>query len=888
MAGHQMTIAPGTRLGPYEIISPIGAGGMGEVYRARDSRLDRSVAVKVLPGEFAQNAQLRVRFEREAKTISQLTHPNICTLHDVGSDNGVEYLVMELLEGESLADRVARGPLPLHDVLRFGAEVADALAQAHAHGVIHRDLKPGNIMLTKSGAKLLDFGLAKPSAFAQGPLSGIAFNEATQHKPLTEEGTVLGTFQYMAPEQLAGEDAGPRSDIFALGAVLYEMATGHRAFQGKTRTSLAAAIVGGEPRPLKELQPLTPPALEHVIVKCLAKDPERRWQSASDVADELRWVEQAGSEAGVAAPVLAWRKKRERIGWILHAVTALVAIAAAAAWFKLRELPRATVESSVLPPTGYRMLATGGSIAISPDGSSVMMIVEDAKGNHTLCIRPLGAGGFRFLAGTEEAQLPFWSPDSKQIAFFSGSQLKIVDTAGGPVQAIASVVVPRGGAWAPDGTIVYAPDTKGPLMKVSSSGGTPSPASTLQSGEVAHRFPSFFPDGKHFSYVVFAEGQPIVCEGTLSDVTQRRTLLKGSDYSLSGFRGWILYSRGRALVAQRLDRSRNVTGPVVLIADQLAPYGFGGLLASVADEGTIVFQHGTAYPQSQLIWTDRNGKEIERVGDGAVLFCPAVSHDGKRLAVDMSDPITGSGDIWIHDLVRRRTTRLTYDPGNESSPFWSPDDKRIYYISDAAGHDDLYQIASGGTGGAEPLFTDARAKRPTDLSADGKWLIFNSGPNRPSMQTDIWVYSVAEKKARPWLATPFGEANGRLSPDGKWIVYQSNESGRSEIYVRAFPDSDEKWTISNGGGTVPSWRADGREIYYMNADHRMMAVAVKNGATFEAETPVALFPAVLRTHIARQYDVTPDGSKFLLNSLIDVAPPEPVTLLQNWPARLAR
>jgi len=880
-----MTISPGTRLGPYEIVSPIGAGGMGEVYRARDTRLDRSVAVKVLPSEFAQNAQLRIRFEREAKTISQLTHPHICTLHDVGTDNGVEYLVMELLDGESLAARLARGPLPLPEVLRLGAQIADGLAQAHAHGVVHRDLKPGNIMVTKSGAKLVDFGLSKQSAFTQAPPS---VDDATQHKALTGEGTILGTYQYMAPEQLAGEDAGARSDIFALGAVLYEMAAGQRAFQGKTRASLIAAITGGEPQPLKERQPLTPPALEHVIVKCLAKDPERRWHSAADVADELRWIERAGSAAGIAPPVMAWRKKRERIGWLLHGVTALVAIAAAAAWFELRETPGQPIASAILPPPGYRMMTGGGSIALSPDESLLVMLVEDARANRMLCIRPLEAAGVRFISGSEDAQLPFWSPDSKQIAFFSGTQLKTVDVNGGPVQPIASVLSPRGGIWAPDGTIVYAPDIKGPLMKVPSSGGAPVPASVLRPGELSHRFPSLFPDGRHFAYVATDGAQSVVWEGALDDATQHRAIVNGSNYALAPFRGWLFYARDRALVAQRLDRSRNLMGPVVLIAEDVAANGLSGLLACAGSDGTVIYEHDSPYPQSQLTWVDRNGREIERVSDRGVFFCPATSHDGRRVAFDMSDPVTGMGDIWIRDLVRKRTTRLTYEPGNESAPTWSPDDKRIYYLGDSAGHDDVCDISSGGTVGGERLFIDTYAKRPTDLSPDGRWLIFNSGPNRLSTLTDIWVYSVEEKKARPWLATPFGEANARFSPDGKWIAYQSNESGRNEIYVRAFPDSDEKWPISTGGGTMPSWRGDGREIYYVSGESRMMAVAVKPGAAFETETPVALFATELRPHIARQYDVTPDGSKFLLNNLVDISPPEPVTLLQNWTARFAK
>jgi hypothetical protein len=889
-----MTIASGTRLGPYEVIAPIGAGGMGEVFKGRDTRLDRSVAIKILPSHLSANPQLRERFDREARTISALNHPNICTLYDVGSEGETDYLVMELLEGESVADRIARGPLPFADVLRYGADIASALDRAHKAGIVHRDLKPGNVMLTKSGAKLLDFGLAKTAMASSSPPSifsataaPTAFAAPTQQKPLTEQGTVIGTLQYMAPEQLAGEEADASTDIFALGAVLYEMATGHRAFDGKTRTSLVASIVGGEPRPMRELQPLTPPAFEHIVTKCLAKERERRWQSASDIADELRWIAESGSEAGIAAPVAARRRNRERLAWMLHAATAVVAALLAWAWFAAHEPPKRVVETSIPPPAGYRFGLFAGAIVIAPDASAVVFVLTDSKGS-SLGVRPLSSSTVAILPGTEEGTWPFWSADSRQIGFFAGGKLKVIDATGGPVQTIADAPTPRGGAWGSDGTIVFAPDAIGPLMKVSAGGGTPVPATKLRPGEINHRWPAFFPNDKRFVYTAtLTSAGATTMEGSLDDVSAAREIVKGAPLAFPQFRGWMFFSRGRALIAQRLSRSHELVGGPTVVADSVGSGNVRALSASVANDGTVVFARGPGFIASELVWVDRSGRDLERVSGHAVFFCPTLSHDGRRLAVDISDPDTGSGDVWIYDLERKRSSRLTYDPGNESSPLWTPDDKHIVYTSDVRQKDDLYQTASGGTGTPELLVASNAYKRITDISPDGKTIIFNVGLNRNTPASDIWTYSVTEKTAKPWLATPFNEATGKLSPDGRWIAYQSNESGRSEIYVRAFPDSDEKYLISNNGGVMASWRGDGREIYYVSADQKMMAVAVKPGAHFEAGTPVALFDAPVRIHIARQYDVTPDGTRFILNRRVEESGTEPLTVLQNWTARLS-
>ena len=886
-----MQVERGSRLGPYEIVSRLGAGGMGEVWQARDTRLDRGVAIKILPASLAESAQFQVRFEREAKTISQLNHPHICTLHDVGHSDGTHYLVMELLEGETLADRIAKGPLPLEDVFRFGREIAEALDRAHRQGVVHRDLKPANVMITRSGVKLLDFGLAKAGASATS-ISATSHltasdrhEDATQQKPLTQEGTILGTLQYMAPEQVAGEEADHRSDIFALGVVIYEMATGQRAFHGKTRTSLFAAIVGGEPRPLRELQPLTPPALEHVIQKCLEKDPEHRWQSAHDIAEELRWISGAGSQAGVAAPIILRRKTRERLAWSLHLLTAIAAIAATWWFMESRKITPPPTTSSIELPPGTRSAINSGH-AISPDGATLVAVLDDQRGLRALWIRPIGVNAFRMLEGTAGASVPFWSADSKQIGFFAGGKMLSVDAAGGPPQAIVDAPAPRGASWAPDGTIVFSGRPTGPLMKVSANGGTPVPATTLAAGERTHRWPWFLPDGKHFLYVAITEaGAGGIYRGSLDDVVARKFVVS-SRSSIAATADALIYGRGTSAVAQKFNsRTGEVSGSPVPILDGVATTERLSMNLAVSRNGTLVGQRGAGFVASRLIWIDRNGSNPRAITGPGLFFTPRISHDGRRVAVDRSNPADGQGDLWIHDLSRNVQARLTYQPENESGPNWSNDDRRIYYHYGSPGASAIQRVATGGTGAVETLVTSLEEKRLTDVSRDERFALFDvvAGGNL----SDIWVLSLADGKATPWLATPFNELGGELSPDGNWIVYQSDESGQNEIYIRQFPHSERKWPVTNGGGMMATWRGDGRQIFYLSPDGKLMAVDVKPGEDLQAGAPVPLFEARLRMHAVRQYDVTPDGSRFLLNQL-DEGPSEPLTLMTNWTSRLNR
>lgn len=875
-----MSIEAGTQLGPYTIVSRIGAGGMGEVWRATDTRLDRSVAIKVLPETLATDEQFRARFEREAKTISSLNHPHICTLFDVGQHNGTHFLVMELIEGESLADRLEKGALPAEQVIRLGAEIAEALDRAHRQGVIHRDVKPGNVMLTKSGVKLLDFGLARAGVEAS-PIQGLT-EMPTQAKPLTQEGMILGTFQYMAPEQLEGQEADARTDIFALGALLYEMATGKRAFEGTSRTSLIAAIVSSQPTPISQVVPMTPPALDHVVRRCLEKDPQDRWQSAHDIASELRWISGAGSQAGVAAPVTLRRKSRERLAWSLAAIAAVVAVAMGV-FLARPELPRRTIESAITTPPNTQVAFYGG-VSISPDGKTFAFV--DTRSANTVWIRGLDTPSFRRLEGTEDAAHLFWSPDSRKIGFFSNGALKTVDVQGGAVTVVAEARVGRGASWSADGTIVFTPGTLGPLLRVPAGGGSPAPLTTLRPDDTSHRSPFFLPDGKTFVFLAVNQdsAKTAVCQASLDRPEDIKEIFKSPSAAQFVLPDFLLYIRNNRLLAQRYDSERAVvvSEPVVL-SDRVGVNDRQSGNFSAANDGTLLVQRGAAFQLSQLLWVDRSGNQEGTIAEPGLFFSPSLSRDGRRLAVDVTSPDTGQGDLWIYELTRNASTRLTYDPANESSPQWAPGDRQIVYLGVKKGRGDIHQIPSGGTGESQLLVSDEHEKRPSDVSGDGRWVIFTLTAGQGSGGSDIWVWSASDGKAKPWLATPFAEQNGRLSPDGAWMVYQSNESGRFEIYVRAFPESDQKWMISSGGGIMPTWRGDGREIFYVSLDRKMMAVPVTAGASsFEVGAPVMLFEARVRAHATLQYDVTRDGQRFLLNQETQGASAEPVTMIQNW------
>lgn len=873
-----MPIDPGTRLGPYEIVAPIGAGGMGEVYKGRDTRLERSVAIKILPEEFAENANLKLRFEREAKTISQLSHPHICALYDVGEN----YLVMELLDGESLADRLARGPLPLADVFKYGVQIAEALAKAHRHGVTHRDLKPGNVIITKSGAKLLDFGLAKGGSGA-GTAWSSATSLATAARPLTEEGTIVGTFQYMAPEQIEGAEADARTDLFAFGAVLYEMATGKRAFDGKSRASLIASILDREPVPISALQPMTPPALEHVIRKCLEKDPDARWQNAQDVAEELRWIGENRAETRV-------EKKPLRLNLPL-ALAALVTGALLGGWFIARRHPAPPVIYSSINAPEQATFSFDTSIAtLSPDGRKIVFAAKPDNGATMLFVRSLDSPGAQSLRGTEGGIFPFWSPDSRSLAFFAGGKLKRIAIAGGAPETITTAANGRGGAWATDDTLLYSPSPASPLFQIPASGGEPKQVTRFDTarGDTSHRFPILLPDQKHFlCYIQGASEGGNVLLGALGETTSR--ILMNSDSSVVfAPPEMILFTRDGALRAQRIDlKTFRMTGEPVMVAEGVqnsSTLNFSNASASMT--GVLAYVSGKSATVSTLTYSDASGKEGGVIGQQADQLDPRIAPDGHMVVIVRNVP-GGSGDIWAIDPRRNVETRLTFSASNEFAPTWSPDSKSIVYASFDKRPGDLFVKRVEESGPGVPVVADARRKIPSDWSRDGKFILFHTLSG--TTLWDLEAYSIPDRKVIPLVHTPAAETLATLSPDGQWISYTSDESGRAEIYVQHFPLGAEKWQISGGGGSMSLWSRDGKSLYYVAADGKLMVASVRTANGFEADAPRALFDTRIRMLIGvtrRQYDIGPDG-RFLLNHTS--AEPQSsgsITLVQNWLANI--
>ena len=874
-----MSITSGSRLGPYEIVASIGAGGMGEVFKARDTRLDRSVAIKVLPAEFAQNAQLKMRFEREAKTISQLQHPNICTLFDVGEN----YLVMELLEGESLAQRLARGPLPLADVLRYGAEIAEALDRAHRAGIVHRDLKPGNVMITKSGAKLLDFGLAKSAVV------DVSADGATVHKALTQEGTILGTFQYMAPEQLEGLEADARTDIFALGALLYEMLTGVRAFQGKNKTSLIGAIVSGEPRPVSAVQPLTPPALEHVIRKCLEKEPDDRWQSTHDIAGELRWISETGSQTGVAAPLVARRKTRQRILWSVAAVAGIAL--AIASYFAGRRTnsPSPFYRTSLVIPTSLDYYS--GPMAISPDGKSVAYAASNEAGQRILWVRRFGETAPLPLPAAVDASAPFWSPDGQTLGYFTHRTLNRISASGGQPEVIAPAAGGgAGGTWNRKGEILFAPATDTPILRVAASGGEPVPITRLQ-GHRTHRWPHFLPDGKRFVFLALrtigGKAQPGIYLASIDGKEEPKFLTSADSNAVLVEPDRLLFGREGILRVQRVDFDE---GAMVGEPASIGPVQYSSRYAASmfsASADTLVYQEKGSEVLSALQWVDRQGNVLGSVGSPAYYWSPRLSRDGKRIAVDKSVS-SGNGDIWILETTRPGATRFTLDESNESIPIWTTGDAALIYMINPqrAGSDVLIKSLSANSAPVRLVADPARQEYPADLSSDGRFLLLSVQALTESSHTgaDIYAYSFLDKKVTPFLTSPATEDAPFFSPDGKWVVYVSDESGRNEIYVQSFPAPTSQWQISTSGGSMPRFAPNGREIYYVSADGKLMAVPVSTGESFEAGTASPLFAVRLREETTPQYDVSADGTRFLLNALAPRNDP-PLAVLIHWQTR---
>ena len=869
-----MPLGPGTTLGPYEIQSQLGAGGMGEVYKATDTRLDRTVAIKVLLAHVADDPDLKQRFEREAKTISSLNHPHICTLHDIGEQDGIDYLVMEYLEGETLAARLTKGALPLDQALRYGVEIADALDKAHRKGITHRDLKPGNIMITKAGTKLLDFGLAKlrePKAAVISPSE-----RETRRASLTGEGTILGTLQYMAPEQLEGKDADARTDIFAFGSIVYEMITGKEAFTGESQASLIAAILDSQPTPMSTLQPMSPPALDRVVRKCLAKDPEDRWQDVRDATDELKWVAEGGSQAGVAVSAAGPPRGQSRLAWGVAAVVTVLAVALAVAYLNRAPAETATSRFSVLAEAGVVR-----GLALSPNGRQLAFTV-----GRQLWIRPLDSLESRAIPGTEGAQAPFWSPDGRSIGFFTLTELRTVDPTGGPPQTVCAVPG-IGGTWNQDDVIVLG-QFGGELLRVPAAGGEPTPVTTLDETrqEMGHLWPQFLPDGEHFLF--FAQGaaeQEGIYVGSLESGVTPSLLLRTDRMARYAAPGYLLFGRGQSLMAQPLDVERlALTGNPVRVVDGVRSDPLLRWLGvSASHQGGLAYVGGGGGAVTQLRWLDRSGAELGTVGEPREYHDPLLSPDETKVAVSRDD------DVWILDVSRGTEQRFTFDPALDGAPIWSPDGSRIVFSSFRDGRPgDLYEKAAAGTGQAQLLLESDYFKLATDWSTDGEFVSYHEA--HPETSADLWLLPLSgERQPTPFLQAPFLEADGVFSPDGRWMAYDSPESGELQVYVQSVPPSGGKWQVSATGGAFPQWRGDGQELYYVSLANDLMAVDVEaEGDTLEVGIPQRLFHlASDPTFVQRNpFDVTGDGQRFLVNALVEDSLSTPITWVLNWTADL--
>jgi serine/threonine protein kinase len=897
-----MTLAAGAKLGPYEVISPAGAGGMGEVYRARDTRLDRTVAIKILPAHLSSNPEAKQRFDREARAISSLNHPNICTLYDVGHQDGIDYLVMEFLEGETLADRLMRGPLPLEQVLKYGVEICEGLEKAHRGGVTHRDLKPGNIMLTKTGAKLMDFGLAKACSGSGVPASGLTLTSPVASRPLTQEGTVVGTFQYMSPEQIEGKEADARSDIFGLGAVLYEMATGKRAFEGKTTTSVIAAILERDPLPISAVRPLFPRALDSVVKTCLAKDPDERWQSVRDLRTNLEWLGEG--DGPVTSSAIKQNRWQERVAWLL-AVALLSGLAFFAAGHYRAPSTGEPVRFSINPPektvfSGAPNITVGvPQFASSPDGRAIVFVANSPGADSMLWLRSLEQVAARPLPGTERAQLPFWSPDSRWVAFFADGKLKKVPVAAGPVQVLMDVADPFGGSWGADDSIIFA-KLSSSIFRVSSGGGIVTSITKLDKIHKAHRWPQFLPDGRHFLFhVQDSDAEHLgIYAGSLDGGTPK-FLVRTDGSAVYASPGYLLYVDGDTLLGQTFDAARlELRGEPFTVAEHVGRSSGFNIAVSASSTGVLAYA-AAILQRGRLTWFDRAGNSLGLVGVEGDYPDFRLSPNGDTLAMTLVDPKAWRPDIWLIDLKRGGPSRFTLTFGStlNAAPVWSPDGARIVFRTNRNGMTELYEKSAGGGGNETPVLTNETQLAAgigssnlvcSDWSPDGRY-IMGSLP-QPASGDDLWLTPLSgDKKPFKFLGSPGDQLHGNFSPDGRLVAYSSNESGRFQVYVQTFPLSDRKWPVSTDGGYEPRWRADGREIYYLSEDRKLMAVSVGTAPAFGV--PKVLFQTRVPEGVTSRhthYVPSSDGQRFLINTQTGDVSPNPITVVLNWQAELKK
>jgi eukaryotic-like serine/threonine-protein kinase len=862
---------------------------MGEVYRASDTRLGRDVAIKVLPAELARDAQLRARFEREARAISSLNHPNICTLFDIGRQADVEYLVMEYLEGEPMTERLARGPLPVADVLRHGIEIADALDKAHRNGIVHRDLKPGNVILTRNGAKLLDFGLAKAlDAALVGSTSPQSSTAILPDEPLTTEGTLLGTFCYMAPEQVEYAQSDARSDIFAFGCMLYEMLTGRRAFAAASRAGMIAQIIASDPPPITTLRPMTPLSLDRVVRTCLAKSPDNRFQTAHDVMLALQWIRDEQSSPSAPFPLARARGRmwRERVAWALALVAAIGAAFGIAFWSRreLASLDR-PLNAAIVPPRGLRFVFTGdfaGAPVLSRDGRRVAFVAVSPEGKRTLWVRALESADPREIESSDDAMIPFWSPDSRFLGFFAHGKLKTVDASGGVPMVIADAPNARGGTWSDENVIVYTPETRAGLYRVAANGGTPIALTTPSGGMTTNRWPLFLPGGKSFLYLAANHFVP----SSRATALHVRTLDGKSDRVVTQTLANVVYVDGKllmlresTLVAQPFDVVRGtLTGAPSIVAQNVRfdASTWHGVFDAAAR--TLIYQTGGALSGTHIVTFNHDGKNLGALGDVAKYYDLKLSPDGRRLVTNAGEP---RADIWVIDVDRDVRTRLTFEGSMNEAPVWSADGSEIIYAARDAPSElaAIYRRRADGNGARQLVARLSGDTDPGSVSPDGRWVAATLWRGRGA-NPQIWaVPLVPGEPPRPIIATEFATHDPRISPDGRWLAYTSNESGRDEIYVVPFLGGGGKWQVTTVGGHSSRWSPDGAHLDYLTSDNVLTEVDVKSGGGFEIGASRGLFRLDVNPVSSSDYDLAADG-RVVVNG--GEADPSPLTLVTNW------
>jgi len=887
-------LTPGTRLGPYEVTTPLGAGGMGEVYRARDTRLGRDVAVKVLPQHLSTNPEVRSRFEREARTVSSLNHPHICVLHDVGREADTDYLVMELVEGETLSTRLTRGPLPTAEVLRLGAQIADALERAHRAGVVHRDLKPGNVMLTRGGAKLMDFGLARATGLL-GPASssGVSVAALTQSptmaQPLTAEGTIVGTFQYMAPEQLEGKEADARSDLWALGCVLYEMATGKRAFEGKSQASLIGAIMSSQPAPMTQLAPMSPPALERLVAQCLAKDPEERWQSAGDVRRELEWIAAQGSQASRAA--VAVRRRPAIPAWMGLAAGAVIAAAALVYAFGPwnRHDAQTPLVRFTLPSPAGMTFSNPAEAELSLDGRSIVFVAHDSAGTNHLFLRPLGSSDAREIPGTDRASLPFWSPDAHQIGFFAAGKLKRVGLDGSAAVVLCDAPDGRGGAWSPEDVIVFAPNSQGPLSRVAASGGAPTVLTKLDASrkERGHRYPQWLPDGRHFLYVAIQNTEDVSTFVTSMDGGKPIEVCRGGSKARYAPPGYLLFldtgvnSPVRRLLARRFDAaSLKVSGDDRLVLDQVNASNFGYPNLTADARGTLIAQRWSD-PHMRIVWRDRRGAQTGVAADDFQGYSGSLSPDGRWLAYANPNP----ADLYLRELATGISRRLTFENQAVRSVAWSFDGRSVAFsrLSQSNGWQVRLKTIGGGPDSAafpaQGLFN-----YPVAWSRDGQWLVVLSTDS--SGMTDLWKVPIRTGGAAEVYQRTRGEESGAaFSPDGHWILYTMNEDDRPGLYVQSFPVPGEKYQVTVDDPVGAVWGDRGDEIIVLTAKNQLYSIKVSMAGGFQQGATQRLFAIPPADFVV---DIQRGEQRYLTGTIKDLSTLTDLEVVLGWKALLEK